>query len=270
MIKLFLYENPGKLNEYFQEGDFNIPFLGNTLFDFIISNYKKLADSLNSELEVFIPEYFGDIFVENGIKTYKNIPQNISTEKRDLVFISNVFSIPVWDFTTDDCVFLKQNPDEFFSHSSGLKCGFISSSSNFSITTKSLDAFNNLILLNEKNFLTVNQKLINFFRGNSFPGFYGEPVIMTNSENIFNSRVCGPCFIGQDVRVLNSTIYPGTILTGSTVVQNSEIFESFLCQATVKNSAVKNSLIVLSNLEDVNLKNSIAPSGSNIVYDRNR
>jgi hypothetical protein len=267
MIKLFLYTNSGSLNEYFQEEDFNIPFLGNTLFDFVVSSYKNLADSVNVDFEVYVPEY---VVMENSVvKTYKNIPQCLS-ENRDVIFISDVFSIPVFEFSKDDYFFLKQNPDNFFNHSSGVKMGYMSSESKFVFSENELTGFNNLVRVNEKNFLSLNQKLINNFKGVYYPGFYGEPIVLANKDNIFNSKICAPCFIGADVRITNSTIYPGTILTGRTIIQNSEVFESYLCQSSVKNSAIKNSLVVLSDLEGVTLNNSVAPAGSILLNDRNR
>jgi hypothetical protein len=165
---------------------------------------------------------------------------------------------------------ISQTPNKLHSYKTGFKVGFLNNKSKINKIEEGLEGFNNIIKLSESNFLKINQTLVNNFSGNPRPHSYGFPVIACSNENIVNSKISGPCFIGEDVRLFNSTIYPGTILTGRTIIQNSDIFESFICESTIKNSAVKNTLSVLSIFEDLDLKDSLIPRGSVIINERKR
>lgn len=269
MIKVFIYENYNELSGYFQEEDYNIPFLGSTLFDFVLDSYSGFADLCGQEVEFYCPHSWDDL----GVSKYSNLIDELS-EDLNLVILTDLFSLPLTELSKDDYFFFTQNPNKLFSHSSGLKAGYISKSTNLSTIygSEDLKAFSGVAQLTEKNFLMLNRMLVSQinFEGVRINGSYGNPTVLCSPDSIINSTICGPCFIGDDVHIVNSTIYPGTILTGKTTIQNSEIFESFLCASKVSDSTVKNSLVVLSDFEGLNLKNSILPRGSFINNVRNR
>lgn len=266
MIKLFFYENYNSVLDYFQESDFNTPFLGSNLFDFVSSSYQRFAELNNVELEIYVPESWGLDF-----PSYGNFLDEFS-DSHDIFIFTDVFNVPIADFLKEDYHFLIQNQDKVFSHESGLKLGFINNKTNITqIYTEELEGFNNIIRVDASNFLQVNQTLVNNFTSNVVtPGNYGNPVILTESDNIYKSRILGPSFVGEGVKIYNSVIYPGTIVTGNVVISNSEIFESFVCESSVKNSVLKNSLTALANLDEVSLENSIIPRGSVLNNVRKR
>jgi hypothetical protein len=270
-MNIFLLNSYSPIMDYFQEESFNVPFLGSTLFDYHITIYQRLSSEIKSNLKIFVPPEWENIFPNTN--TYTNIPKNFS-DKHELVFITDLFNLPIFEFTKEDYHSLVQSPGKLYSHKTGFKVGYLNKNSEFSSTPVPLEndtgGFLNIIKLNENNFLKINQTLVNNFSGNPKPNTYGSPVIACDASSVVNSKISGPCFIGEDVKVYNSIIYPGTILTGRTVVQNSEVFESFVCESTIKNSTVKNTLSVLSNLEDVDLKDSLIPRGSVILNERKR
>lgn len=266
-MKVFLFNSHSQLSEYFQEENFNIPFLGSTLFDYNYNAYTRFSKLLKKDLNIFVPVEWKDLLPNT--EDYRNIPQKLSDE-HELILFTDLLNVPVLDFSMDDYHFLAQNPNKLFSHSTGFKVGYLNNKSEISKIYEDLEGFSNLVRLNNTNFLKINQALINNYSGTPSPNTYGSPVITCPSSNVVNSKISGPCFIGEDVKIFNSIIYPGTILTGRTVVQNSEVFESFICESEVKNSTVKNTLSVLSSLIEVDLKDSVVPRGSVILNERKR
>lgn len=268
MIKLFFYDNFNDISEYFQEEMHSIPFLGDTLFGFVVESYHRFSKTSNIPIKIYTPETWPDI----GQSTYTNLSLELSESEYDIVFISDLSSVPVLDITTEDYHFIKQNPDKLFSHPSGFKVGYINKDSKIDrIYTEELQGFSGFIKLSMKNFLKINQALINNVSSEAHtPGTYGFPVILAPKENISNSKIYGPSFIGKDVRVFNSTIYPGSIILGTSVVKNSEIFESFIFESSIKNGTLKNSLSVQSDLEALHLEDSLLPKGSVLMHDGKR
>ena len=265
-MKVFLHPGFNGISEYFQEEDFNIPFLGSTLLDFNVESYKRFSKITSNELEIFVPGLW-----DVGLRKYDYV-SNCLSEEYEVIFVTNLFNIPALDFTITDYQFLIQNPNKFFQHELGFQLGYVNNTSNLNDSVSdNLLGFKNVIKLTPGNFLKVNQSLVNNYTGNSnVLNSYGLPVIVSPSENVINSKICAPCFIGEDVRVYNSVIYPGTVLTGNTIIENSEIFESFICESSVKNSVIKNSLVAVSSVDHVDLEDSIAPRGSVLVYGRKR
>lgn len=263
MIKLFIYENQNSLNSIFQEDDYNIPFLGGTLLEFVYSSFERFSSYVNQDFEAYVPVNW-----DVGLKTYDNIPSNL-TEDYDCIFILDLFKIPLKDFSVEDYHFLIQNKDNLFSHSSGIKMGCINNKTNISkLNQEDIEGFNGVVSLDHTNFLFLNRSLIpNILVENNefYPEFYGDPFILCDRKNIHSSKICGPCFIGEDVQIINSVIYPGTIIIGNSVIKNSKIFESFICESSVSNSEMSNSLLAVSNIEDLDIKNSILPRGSVIL-----
>lgn len=253
--------------DYFQEEDYNTPFLGSNLFDFLVSSYSRFASESNSEIEFFAPQGWN---VE--LKKYQNI-LNEFDEDYCVFFLTDVFSVPISDFTKEDYQFLIQNPNKVFSHSSGTKIGYVNKNVDFSkvLDSDDLTGFRNLIRLSSANFLSANQALVNNFSSSVFtPGNYGNPVVLSSTENIHNSRIMGPSFIGEDVKISNSVIYPGSIIMGNCSIVNSEVFESFICESSIKNSVIKNSISALGFIDEVHLENSVIPSGSVLNNVRKR
>jgi hypothetical protein len=268
-MKIILHENFNTLSGYFQEDDFNIPFLGSTLLDFFISSINRFADICNDgEVSFFAPFGWGlDVFDRNSGLI------SLLSESHEIVIIGDLFNIPIYDFSKEQHHFLLQNPGKLFSLKTGLKIGYMSNSSDFlKIHNDDLDTFSNVVRLNQTNFLRVNQTLVSRIStvNKNIPGNYGNPFIVASESNIKNSKICGPCFIGEDVLIINSVIYPGSVLTGKTTIVNSEVFESFVCESDVKNSVIKNSLIALSKINQVNLKDSVSPRGSILEHERER
>lgn len=269
MIKLFIYEKPTILSEYFQEEDYNIPFLGSTLFDFVVDSYRRFAESIDQELSVYVPNGWE----LEGCINYSNIPNNLSEEDYELIFFTDLFTLPISDYSIEDYHFLKQYPDKLFSHKTGLKMGYLTRNSNIenSQLPESLIGFHNLLEINHSNFLDLNKNLVNRVKSLSeHISDYGESVILCDRNNINNSQICGPCFIGKEVVVYNSIIYPGTILTGRSFVKNSEIFESFICESRIEESFIKNSLVAISEVNGLSLNDSVLPRGGVLLGGRKR
>ena len=267
MIKLFFYDNYNPIIDYFQEEGHNIPFLGSNLFDFTSFSIKRFADLNNQTLQIFTPPEW-----ESEFESWSGNFLDYFGEDHSIFIFTDVFSVPLSDFTKEDYHFLIQNPDKIFHHESGMKIGYINKNTDLSRVYKDeLQGFNSILRIEPSNFLKVNQSLIsNFSSGQSYPGNYGNPVILTGGENIHNSRILGPSFIGEDVKIYNSIIYPGTVVTGNCIISNSEVFESFICESSIRNSVVKNTLTAMANIDEVDLQDSIIPRGSVLNNVRKR
>jgi len=59
-----------------------------------------------------------------------------------------------------------------------------------------------------------------------------------------NSKIIQPCFIGNDVKLINSTIGPHVSIGNGTIIDNSTISDSIIqSHTTVKNSKISNSMV---------------------------
>lgn len=265
MIKVFFYDNYNPIMDYFHEEDFNIPFLGSNLFDFLKSSYTRFANLLGFDICFYSSSYWSD-----DIPVYTNILEELG-EDYCLFVLTDAFSLPIFDFTKDDYHFLAQNPNKVFSHETGIKIGYINKNVDFNKIHNDLTGFKNIVKMSQGNFLSLNQTLVNNFTSKTvIPGNYGNPVILSSQDKIHDSRILGPSFIGEDVKIVKSVIYPGSIVMGNCTIINSEIFESFICESSITDSSIKNSISALSFIDAMNLENSIIPSGSVLNNGRKR
>ena len=59
-----------------------------------------------------------------------------------------------------------------------------------------------------------------------------------------NSKIIPPCSIGNDVKLINSTVGPHVSIGNGTIIENSSITDSIIqAHTTVKNSKISNSMI---------------------------
>jgi len=95
---------------------------------------------------------------------------------------------------------------------------------------------------------------------------FGEPII--RSENITNSTVCGPSFIGPKVSLVNCYIAPGTIITGESNVSNTRILGGILHNTVVTDSEFESVISAENIVEHIKLIDSTIPAGSVIRSER--
>ena len=83
----------------------------------------------------------------------------------------------------------------------------------------------------------TNSRMLNFLHND------GETLVSTNIKNE-NSTIIPPCFIGDDVVLINATVGPNVSLGKGTTVQNSTIKNSLVqTNATIKNATLDNAMI---------------------------
>jgi hypothetical protein len=89
----------------------------------------------------------------------------------------------------------------------------------------------------------------------------GQPYI--NSDNVINSKVYGPCYISEDCTVIDSVIYPGSIVISSSLNKVS-VEEGYIYSSNIDNSKVESSLVVESRVSNMVLLNSTVPANSSL------
>jgi len=83
----------------------------------------------------------------------------------------------------------------------------------------------------------TNSRMLTFLNND------GENLVSANIKNE-NSTIIPPCFIGDDVVLINATVGPNVSLGKGTIVQNSTIKNSLVqTNATIKNATLDNAMI---------------------------
>lgn len=83
----------------------------------------------------------------------------------------------------------------------------------------------------------TNSRMLNFLHND------GETLVSTNIKNE-NSTIIPPCFIGDDVVLINATVGPNVSLGKGTIVDNSTIKNSLVqTNVTIKNATLDNAMI---------------------------
>ena len=83
----------------------------------------------------------------------------------------------------------------------------------------------------------TNSRMLNFLHND------GETLVSTNIKNE-NSTIIPPCFIGDDVILINATVGPNVSLGKGTIVDNSTIKNSLVqTNVTIKNATLDNAMI---------------------------
>lgn len=83
----------------------------------------------------------------------------------------------------------------------------------------------------------TNSRMLNFLHND------GENLVSANIKNE-NSTIIPPCFIGDDVELINATVGPNVSLGKGTIVHNSTIKNSLVqTNATIKNATLDNAMI---------------------------
>jgi len=94
--------------------------------------------------------------------------------------------------------------------------------------------------------LETNQRMLNFLEKDG-------KTLISNTIKTENANIVGPCFIGENVVLKNSTVGPYVSVGNGTVLENS----------TIKNSLIQNR----SKISNANLDNAMI--GNHVVFDGN-
>jgi len=262
-MKVFFYEEENELETVFLRPQYEIPFLGITLFDFSKQAFERLAEQINETVEFFVPNNW-DL---NEKKFFDLDLTSKLSDEPELVFFTNVYSLFFADLDKEYIQHLKQNKGKAFSRD-GTVCTFMSSKDVLK-EPKDDSSLESFFYVEKQNFLHVNQKLVSRLHPVPFEGnakIFGSPVIF--SQEISNSTICGPSFIGPDVKIYNSYIAPGTILVGETTIAQSKVFSSFINQSHVSNSEIESVLSSDSQVVGLTMKDSLIPYGGLLLNER--
>lgn len=273
-MKVFIYESDSVLVNFFQRPEFQIPFLSSNLLSFLGAGVVRNSIILDEDYTVFLPLSW-EPHIENSsnFSFYSgDIANQLSTsQKRDyeLVFITGLFSLMLGDFFDHDLSHLKQNPEKLFTNR-GVIGGYLKKGQELS-APEEFDGFKNFVNLTEENYLRLNQDLVENLSIQSVgvtARTYGKPIIL--SENVSSdSTVCGPCFIGKNVRVDSSYISPGTVILGTTEIVNSRVTSSFVMDAYLDGTSIEDTIALEATIENVTLsKGAKLPPGSVIIGER--
>jgi glucose-1-phosphate thymidylyltransferase len=94
--------------------------------------------------------------------------------------------------------------------------------------------------------LETNQRMLGFLTAD------GEEQLVSNSVTLENSKIIEPCFIGENVSLINATIGPNVSIGNNCTIEN----------ATVKNSLIQNhTSIKNANLDEAMIGNHVKYNG---------
>ena len=247
-MKVFIYESENGLNSFFNSPEFLIPFLSTNLLSFMGTGVVRNSIVLDEDYQIFLPAHWEPhILNSESYEFYtgdvSNQLQNHQKKEYELVFLANLFSLMVADFFDEDISHLKQNPEKLFSNR-GVIGGYLKRGQE-PPKPESFEGFKNFLVLDDSNFLRLNQDLVANLSIKSVgvsARTYGTPIIL--SENVVgNSTICGPCYIGENVTVESSYIAPGTILLGDTKVLHSRVYGSFVHDSVIDSSDIHDSML---------------------------
>lgn len=263
-MKVFYFSEENSLEQLFNKPQPEIPFLNSTLFDFSKQAFFRLGEQINEPVELLADPSWGQ---EHTPLTSPNILEYLRDEP-EIVFFTNVFSVFFASLDKEYIQHLKQNPGKLFI-SEGTICGYLSKNHVLQDPEpdKTLQSF---FLVDEENFLRVSNKLVGQIKpvvpSMESTEVYGFPTVL--SENVKNSTICGPCFIGPDVTVSDSYIAAGTVITGTSVISNSSVFSSVISDSRLEASKITSTLTSSSTLFYTELKKSLIPYGGVVQDER--
>lgn len=244
-MKIFLYETINDLSLFFQTPSHKIPFLSADLFTFFNQAAERYTAEYGDEVTIYTPSDWHEDNPYDGAYT-----DLVSKDRYELVLVCTPLSAPVGDLLPDEVTFLKQNPDKMFFFN-GVLGGYIKGGEALSGTPEEdASLFSGFWQLTLDNFLELNQELVSQLQARSAPDLedshtFGTPVVL--SPEVYGSTIGSPVFIGKDVKVYNSYIGAGTVLTGNTEVRNSRIYSSFIHDSIVRESPRVESVLIASD-----------------------
>lgn len=250
-MKVFVYQEDTDLSVFFERPEFAVPFLSSDLLTFFLKGVERAGLGA----ETYLPATW-------GIEEYRSYSRvELEGEGYGYVMFAPLTSLIVFDFEESDFIEMKQFPDRLFSNN-GVVAGYVDYGKPLPAPKDNDTFFKNIRRVNLTTFLQYNQRLVgNLEAGEQKRFVYGSPVILT--DNVCpRTTVAGPAFIGEHVRIENSYIGPGSVITGTSVIENSTILHSFINSSTVENSEFKDSLITDSSIEGVHTEDSRLPFGS--------
>ncbi|WP_142784437.1 sugar phosphate nucleotidyltransferase [Changchengzhania lutea] len=86
--------------------------------------------------------------------------------------------------------------------------------------------------------IETNQRMLGFLKGD------GEEALISESVTLENSKIIEPCFIGENVVLINTTVGPYVSVGNNTIIENSIVKNSLIqTHTTIKNANLDNAMI---------------------------
>ena len=164
-----------------------------------------------------------------------------------------------------DSNYIEQNKEECFSFDDSYILITFGASSFVNLVKKPRVSDKGVIhyeLVSRENFLSSMLEALPGYEKTDTNGsvvISGHPYI--NSENIINSKIYGPCYISEDSTVIDSVVYPGSIIISSSLNKVS-VEEGYIYASNVQNSKIESTLVVSSVIRDMVLLDSTVPAHS--------
>ncbi|MFA5626170.1 MAG: hypothetical protein WC965_01680 [Thiohalomonadaceae bacterium] len=259
-MQIFIVDTSSDLNVFFQKSTPNLPFLNTNLLSFMRDGFTRQASIHNEPVEVFFPDTWE---LDSHEKKYDGNYSEYLKDEYNLVFLLSLTTVLTGNISREDVAVLKQHPDTAY-FNNGVVGGYIKGE--MPTPTEDSSLFAGFWPVTEDNFLKINQELTAQLSAskavNDNITTFGNPVIL--SESLWNSTICAPSFIGENVSIHNSYIGAGSVITGNTTISNSRILHSFITDSSVENVKQMEGTLVAggSRLKGVSLSKSRVPYGS--------
>lgn len=93
----------------------------------------------------------------------------------------------------------------------------------------------------------------------------GSAVVSQHAHISGFCEIYGPCYIGPEVSIVNSIVYPGTFIYGDSIISDAELKGSFVQDSRITKSTVHNSLVSGAELTDTDMEGSVLTQGSKLI-----
>lgn len=86
--------------------------------------------------------------------------------------------------------------------------------------------------------IETNQRMLGFLKAD------GDEQLVSNSAKLENSKIIGPCFIGENVVLKNSTVGPYVSIGNDSIIENATVKNSLIqTHTSIKNANLDNAMI---------------------------
>lgn len=242
-MKIFIYESDTSLQQIFHLPARAVPLLNTTVSGFFKQSASRQARLHNVKVDVYTPQHWED---DNG---YASNFLDFRSDTPEVFIVVPDNTVLAGDILKEDLVRLEQSPGKLF-HNKGIIAGYLSSKDDdYPEPINDETLFNGALFISADNYLKIQQVLVQRVSTPDLPGtddtvtLYGAPVILADPSSIQNSTICAPTLIGKDVRVVNSYIAPGSVITGDSNIISSRVYSSVVIDSTITNSNITNTVI---------------------------
>lgn len=247
-MKIIYYNKDSDIEDVFQLHAAKIPILASTLLETSVSLWKSIADNLSEQVSFHFPKNWQE-FAEGEF--YSDLTIDLHFSGPEYIVFTNALELPMYGLSKEDLRIVAGNKNKML--------GNIAFADSIHLKSAAERTNYNPVEITLDNYLSVSYDMLKDNEGyGTADNLFGNPIIVGTVEN---STVCGPSYISEDSQVVDSLIYPGSIVISSQVF-TSEVFNSLVHSSKLAKSKLKDSILTSAVVEQTKLSSSVVPKGA--------